>query len=102
MSLHKPGQGRNQGVNFAPFGSLVDGTKAVADSGTPEALSSATTCSGVLIQARSGNTGSVFIGDDTNQRYELTGPTFVGVDDLEKVYVRVDTNGDGVNFLYVI
>ena len=104
MSLHKPGQGRNQGTQFVPFATLVDGTKTVAASATPEALGASTEISGVLVQALSTNTGSVFVGSSTSQNIELEAgdAEFVGVNNLSKVYVRVAVNGEGVAYHYVI
>ena len=104
MSLHKPGQGRNQGTQFVPFATLVDATKTVALAVTPEALAASTEISGVLVQALSTNTGSVFVGSSTSQNIELEAgdAEFVGVNNLSKVYVRVAVNGEGVAYHYVI
>lgn len=104
MSLHKPGQGRNQGTQFVPFPSLVSGDKDVASAATPEALSSTTEISFVEVTAKSGNAGSVFVGSSTSQDKELEALDAVGIaiNDLAKVFVRVASDGDGVTFLYVI
>ena len=104
MSLHKPGQGRNQGTQFVPFPNLEDGTKTVALAATPEALGASTEISGVLVQALSTNTGSVFVGSPTSQSVELEAldSEFLGVNSLSKVYIRVAVNGEGVAYHYVI
>ena len=80
--------------------SVLAGEKVVAASATPEALASDTDCSYVLIQAKSDNTSSVFVGNDTGQEVELPplGAWAFAIDNLDKIYVRVVTNGDGVNY----
>ena len=79
---------------------VLAGEKVVSASATPEALASSTSCSYVLIQAKSDNTSSVFVGNNSGQEVELPplGAWAFAIDNLNKIYVRVATNGDGVNY----
>lgn len=85
---------------------LTSGSKDIAAKGTAEPLSTASLGAGwVLIQAKTDNTGVVYIGDkdvDVDNGITLAKgerETFV-IDDLSSVYVDAATNGDGVTFLY--
>ena len=89
---------------------MATGIQAVAAAGTAEALvSSSTTCRRVIIQAFSGNTGIVVIGDSNvvatagaergftlqpSQAVEL------GVKELADIYVDAVNSSDGVQFIY--
>ena len=89
-------------------GTLIDGVKTVADTGTPEALSSSVGLVHVVdIQAHSSNTAPVTIGASTvvhgttaQRGIKLNAGdswTFYDVD-LSTVYVDVGVNGEGVGF----
>lgn len=85
------------------------GAKTVTTSGSPEQLvGSSTPVKSVAIQAKHGNTGSVYLGSSGTQDVELLpgesfplakedGTTF----DLSNIWVDVDTDGEGVNFIGV-
>lgn len=84
------------------------GTKLVTTGGTAEALAATTACVRVHVQAKSGNTGSVWVGigsapeGDAIELVPLAGWTFE-TDDLANIFVNADTGNDGVdgvNYVY--
>jgi len=79
---------------------LIDGTKTVALIATPEALSSSRLVRAVAVQAMRTNATSVFIGNSASQSWELTAGSSLSlsIENLADVFVRVTTNGNGVNF----
>lgn len=87
------------------YGSLLDGTKTVTSSGTPEALvGSSTPCRGALVKALFTNTGVVYIGSASSQNFPLEPGESVSIpiDDLASLKVRVTTNGEGVAYLATV
>jgi hypothetical protein len=80
---------------------LLAGQKTVASTATPEALAASTVSISVLVQAKSANTKSVFIGTNTNQFLELLAGQSVAFDvaNLNQVFIKVGVNGEGVNYL---
>ena len=85
--------------------------KVVSTAGTPEPLSGVSKfVSQVLIQAKDSNTGKVYIGKSTvssTNGVELTAgesvPFVANVGakiDLNKLYIDVDTDGEGVKIIY--
>jgi len=88
------------GVFPDPSTALVDGTKAVALAATPEALAASTSVKAVLVQALRTNTGLVFIGNSSTQSISLSageGET-LWIDNLSKIYIKVNVNGEGVAY----
>ena len=85
---------------------LGQGIKDVTTSGTAEALASSTSCKKVLIKAKSTNTGKVYVGNSSvsssNTAIELEAEDAfeMEIDNLNKIYLDVDTNGEGVKFNY--
>lgn len=79
---------------------LIDGTKTVALIATPEALSTARFVRAVAVQAMRTNATSVFVGNATSQNWELVAGASLSlsIENLADVFVRVLTNGNGVNF----
>lgn len=86
------------------------GAKAVAAAGTAEALSTTTDVRGVLIQAKPGNTGDIYVGDlgvSSSSYGFLLEPgdsvplsTQLTKQDLADIFIDADLNGEGVTFLY--
>ena len=62
----------------------------------------------VHITARPGNLGYVFIGDATvsavnyGKRLSYEGWVSIEIDNLSKIFMDVEDNGDGVDFIYVV
>lgn len=87
-----------------------DGTKTVSSSGTAVALgTSATKCVYIVVQAQSGNVGSVYVGTSTvtktgKRGIELPAGQSTGIPagDLDDVYVDADNSNDKVSFVYFI
>ena len=86
---------------------FAGGTKTVASTGTPEKLVSVSTpCQFVWLGARVNSTGQalnyrpVFIGDAAGQNIPIMPSNFEGmvirIDNANKIYVKVGTNGEGV------
>ena len=88
--------------------SLGDGVKDVSTAGTAERLVAASTsCKWVIIVAKCGNTGKVYVGASTvdagNERGAPLDPgdsIRLDVEDLHEVWLDVENNGDGVSFIY--
>ncbi len=87
--------------------------KNVAATLTPESLSSLQILTNSCkVKAKSTNTGSVFIGDDITQVYELKASEEVSITeifekdggsadiDIKELFCKVSTNGDGVCVIY--
>lgn len=90
----------------APPTDLHAGQKTVATSGTPEALvgSSQALEEGVEVKALSSNSSAAYVqpqGAGAGAGFELASGESVqlAVDDLQKVYIDVDTGGDGVSYV---
>lgn len=89
-------------TKYQPPTTLLAGEKVVADGDTPEALAASTgVVNSVLVQAKSDNTGEVYIGNAAGQYVELNpldAPVLV-IDDLANIYIDVVIDGDGVNYV---
>lgn len=98
------GNGATQTVTTTPA-TVYNGQKAVTTAGTAEALGSSTTLTaGVTVKALAANTNNVYVGDssvDSSNGYVLDAgeSVFIEVDDLAKVFIDVDTNGEGVSYI---
>jgi len=82
---------------------LLAGEKVVASAATPEALAGSTVSTSVVVQSKPANTKSLFIGTNTTQKLELLPGATVAfnVTNLNQVFVKVQVNGEGVNYLGV-
>lgn len=81
---------------------LLEGDKTVAAAATPEVLAASTPVkNSVIVQAKSTNTGAVYVGNATNQHVELNALDSVVVvcDNLNLIYIKVAVNGEGVNYV---
>lgn len=89
-------------TTYSPPSTLLAGDKDVTDTGTPEALAASTpVLNSVLIQAKIGNTGSVYVGNSSVQHVELEpgDVTIVVCDDLASIYIKVAVNSEGVSYV---
>ena len=97
-------------VKLSPHG----GSKTVTTAGTGEALvATSTPAKSVVIIAKNGNTDDVCIGDSgvdktTSRQVVRTAGQSVSITaepgyyiDLHEIYVDVDVNGEGVDFIYL-
>ena len=83
---------------------IITTTKTVASAGTAEQLPDVE-CLWATIQAKTGNTNPVFLGDssvDSTNGYELSAleSIVVPVSNLSLLWLDVTTNGEGVNIMY--
>lgn len=90
-----------------PPSSMGNGSKNVSSSGNAVALASATVIAKVIIRAKSGNAGKIFVGgstvSSTSGIYLLpTESQEIEIDDLAEVYIDAENGGDGVVFTYTI
>ena len=90
------------------FNNLQVGRKTVTTGGTPEQLQSASkTIRYVVIQGLDANTGLVYLGASnsvsSSNGFQLdSGASLaIPIDNLNKIWLDVDTNGDGVCFYYL-
>lgn len=84
-------------------GEIRAGEKVVALAATPEAMTTQETgrqIRHVVIQAKKGNTTTCYLGNATTQKLELSPGESIGlvVLNLNKIYVKVGLNGEGVNY----
>lgn len=94
-------------------GAIGDGSKSVTTAGTAEPLVGASVpCKKVWIQADGNNTGDIFIGGSTvdntrgihleiHQANKAHNILEIEIDDLQKIFVDAENNGEGVTFTYV-
>lgn len=101
---------------FETNGELIAGSKAVATAGTPVCLVSASTpCTDVWIHAFSTNTKPVAIGSEATvdgsagaSRIGAVAPPTSAqplhfeIDDLKKIWIDSEVNGEGVSFTYKV
>jgi hypothetical protein len=90
-------------ANQAPPSAFYAGSKTIASTATPEAIAgSQALIEGVWIQAAVGNTSTCFVGPSGSELFPLAvgdPPLFIRIDNLNKVYVDVGTNGDIVKYV---
>jgi hypothetical protein len=80
-----------------------DGTKTVAASITPEVLTADQACRGVVITPLTTNTGAVYYGfSATAPNGVASAGSFIPVSNLNKIYIRVAVNGEGVSYSYIV
>ena len=92
-------------INSEPTPSTIyNGKKTVTTAGTAEALASSTAVKSVVIKALYSNTGKVYVGNSSVSSangIELEAGDAIGIDidDLSKIYIDVDNNGEGVSYI---
>jgi len=92
---------------MATAGVLYGGTKTVTSAGTAEALATHKETTWVKIQALASNTGYIWVGNSDVKNDASGGGVFltageavsIEIDDLAKVYIDSNVNGEGVVYL---
>ena len=89
------------GGSSAPPSSLLDGTATVVTAGNAVALAASTSCLRVTVTALDSNTGFILVGSSGGQSNKLfPGDSIsIEIDDLAKVFVDAELNGEGVSYL---
>lgn len=93
-------------ASIAGHSTIGDGSQTVTTAGTRVQLSaSSVACKKVHIQAKSANTGSIYVGGSTiaaGRGIELfaTASVTLEVSNLNLVYIDSSANGDGVTYTY--
>lgn len=91
------------------FSSIGDGRKTVTTAGTAEALAGSTACKKVVIMAMIANTGNIVVGGSSVVAAEATrqgislmagASVQIEIDNLNKIYLDSEVNGEGVTFIY--
>lgn len=82
-----------------------NGGKAVTTAGTAEALGGDVTTKEIIVTAKDTNTGKVFIGGTgvsaTSGMYIYPGQgERFSISNLNKIYIDVETDGEGVQYTY--
>lgn len=91
-----------------PVETFGHGAKTIATaSGAAEVLSADQPCNFVAIQAKAGNTNPVYVGASgvtATDGYQLAAleAIVLPVDNVNKVYLKATTDGEGINFLFGI
>lgn len=85
-----------------PSSTLLSGTKTTT-AGNAVAIASSTSCKSVLVQAKSANTGTVKLGNSSLQYIEMTAGDSISIDidNLNKVYIDVTVDNEGINYVGV-
>lgn len=88
---------------------FMSGEKTISANGTAEALASSKNVKSVVIIAKLGNTGQVYVGAadvDSATNDGLNPGHVLSIDahglNLENIFLDVDTNDDGVDFYAVV
>jgi hypothetical protein len=89
-----------------PVQTFGNGAKTITTAADPaEVLGADTECNWVAIQAKTGNTNPVYVGGagvDSTNGYELSAleAIVLPVNNVNKIYLKATTDGEGVNYLY--
>lgn len=83
---------------------LAHGRKTVATAGTAEAVAATTTIVSISVKALGSNLGNVYVGTTgvtaaTGYTLEPGDAVSIDIDDPAKVFVDVDNDGEGVEYL---
>jgi hypothetical protein len=94
-------------VDLQALETVGNGQKTVASAGTAEVLATNTTIKSVTIKALLANTNNVYVGDssvDSSNGFELDAGESISLDinNLADIYIDVDTNGEGVSYIYIV
>jgi hypothetical protein len=94
-------------VNINPFTILGNGKTTVTTAGTAVQLASSTTIGSVTVRALASNTGKIYVGSSSVSSangFQLSPQETVSVDinNLNKVWLDADTNGEGVTYIYAV
>lgn len=93
-------------TNTTPSTGIGSGSTTVTTAGTAVPLSSSTSIREVIVQAKRANTGVIYVGgssvDSTRGRVLVPGQAseIISIDNLSKVYVDADNNGEGVTWYF--
>jgi len=106
MAEVNPSQQLEVASNLVPLVSIGNGQKTIGTAGIAETLGSSTAINSVTIKALAGNTNNVYVGDsgvDSSNGFVLAAGEAISldIDDLADVYLDVDTNNEGVSFIYL-
>jgi len=111
MSIIEQGSSGNltpilTGVNILPYSIMGNGSKDVATAGSSEALAASTSIKSVTIRAKSSNTGLIYVGSSSvssSNGFQLSADETVSLDldNLSKIYLDCDSDGDGVTYIYL-
>lgn len=94
-------------VTIYPGTAIGNGSKNVASAATAVQLTTTSTpCKRVIIVGKAANTNKIYIGGSTvsstsGMYIYASQPTVIEIDDLNKIYIDADTNGEGVQYTFV-
>ena len=87
---------------------LIHGQTAVTTAGTAVILLTATETIAVLIKAKAGNTGNIYVGDSdvtsaNGYLLDATETVSLSLDhNSDNIYLNADSSGDGVYYLGIV
>lgn len=93
-------------VNLNPATIVGNGKTTVTTAGTSVVLASSTSIVSVTVRALSSNTNKIYVGSSSvssTNGFQLSPQETVSLDinNLNKVYIDADTNGEGVTWIYL-
>lgn len=93
------------GVTILPY-TVVGNGKTTTTAGVAVQIASSTSIASVTLRALSSNTGKVYVGNSTVTAlngFQLAADETVSIDinNLNKVYIDVAVNGEGVTYIYL-
>lgn len=94
------------GVNILPYSIVGNGQTTVTTAGTPVQLASNTATTSITIRAFASNSGKIYIGTvgvTSSTGFILSSDETVSIDldNLDKIYLNSDNNGEGVSYIYL-
>jgi hypothetical protein len=111
MSTLQPGlqllnSGTTISVNINPASIIGNGKTTVITAGTSVQLASSTAIISVTIRALASNTNKIYVGSSSVSSangFQLSPQESISleIDNLNKVWIDADTNGEGVTYIYL-
>lgn len=96
-------------LKFSPVATatIINNQKTVAGAGSAEALAGSTAIRSVTVRALLNNVGTIYVGDSSvssSNGFELGAGDSVDldVDNLNKIFLDTDTNGEGVSYIATV
>lgn len=85
---------------------MGSGAKNVTVAGTAEPIATSTATTTITVRALETNTGLIYVGPstvDSSSGFQLSASETVSIDldNLNKVWIDADVNGEGVTFIYL-
>lgn len=93
-------------VNLNPATIVGNGKTTVTTAGTAVVLGSSTAIVSVTVRALASNTNKIYVGSasvSSSNGFQLSPQESISLDinNLSKIFIDADTNGEGVSYIYL-